>query len=368
MQIEKTVFISYRRTNAMTARAVYQDLTQHGYDVFLDYNSIDSGAFSQIILNQIASRAHFVVILTPSALERCAEPNDWLRKEIEYALETKRNIVPLMFEGFDFKAVQQYLVEKLAVLPQYNALNIPADYFDEAMGRLRTRFLNKPLDVILHPTTAGDRAAAAKAQANEVARPNVLPEELTAEQWFERGLEKCRRGQPREAIQDLTHAADLEPDWPDIYFWRGRAYLALENEHEALKDFLWAVDLKPDMRLVNLVQSLIHSLRGNHQQALAEAEAGVRSNPQYIEAIYRRAYERHCLKDYAGAIADYSEAILINPQYANAYYNRGDIYEKTGKLKQANADYWQYINLGGEDAEEARKRIRENEAEMRKGK
>ena len=44
-RIEKTVFISYRRTNFYTALAVYQDLTAYGYDVFFDYQSIDSGNF-----------------------------------------------------------------------------------------------------------------------------------------------------------------------------------------------------------------------------------------------------------------------------------------------------------------------------------
>ena len=31
-RIEKTVFISYRRTNALEARAVFQNLTYHGYE------------------------------------------------------------------------------------------------------------------------------------------------------------------------------------------------------------------------------------------------------------------------------------------------------------------------------------------------
>ena len=46
-KIEKTVFISYRRTNIYNALAVYQDLTKHGYDVFFDFESIDSGDFEQ---------------------------------------------------------------------------------------------------------------------------------------------------------------------------------------------------------------------------------------------------------------------------------------------------------------------------------
>jgi len=69
--IEKTVFISYRRANLPWALAIFQNLKNEGYDVFFDYLSIPSGDFENIIVENIKGRAHFVVILTPSALERC---------------------------------------------------------------------------------------------------------------------------------------------------------------------------------------------------------------------------------------------------------------------------------------------------------
>src|ERR1039457_4292960 len=100
-RIEKTVFISYRRTNFPWALAIFQDLTQHGYDVFFDFTGLASGDFESVILENIHSRAHFLVLLTPSALERCGAPGDWLRLEIEDAIDSRRNIVPLMLEGFD---------------------------------------------------------------------------------------------------------------------------------------------------------------------------------------------------------------------------------------------------------------------------
>src|ERR1700730_7164570 len=37
-------------------------------------------------------RAHFLVLLTPSALEHCGDPKDWLRREIETAMESRRNV------------------------------------------------------------------------------------------------------------------------------------------------------------------------------------------------------------------------------------------------------------------------------------
>jgi hypothetical protein len=101
-RVEKTVFISYRRTNFPWAMAIYQYLVGCGYDVFLDYTGIGPGDFEQVILANIRGRAHFLVLLTPSALERCDEPGDWLRREIEEALDFKRNIIPIFLEDFDF--------------------------------------------------------------------------------------------------------------------------------------------------------------------------------------------------------------------------------------------------------------------------
>ena len=151
MKVEKTVFISYRRVDSFIAQLVFHHLSSNGFDVFLDSYNIDSGSFERVILTQIAARAHFIIILTPHALERCIEPTDWLRREIEHALEIKRNIIPLMFQSFSFDHSNQYLTGDLSTLREYNELAVHYDYFEEAMDRLQNRFLNKPLDMILHP-------------------------------------------------------------------------------------------------------------------------------------------------------------------------------------------------------------------------
>ncbi len=150
---EKTVFISYRRTDVSWALAVYEYLTNHDFDVFFDYESIQSGDFEQIILGNIKARAHFLVLLTPTALDRVNEPGDWLRREIETAITERRNIVPLFFNDFDFSApsVSEKLTGKLSELPRYNGLEVPAGYFSEAMERLSDRFLDTSLDSVILP-------------------------------------------------------------------------------------------------------------------------------------------------------------------------------------------------------------------------
>ena len=142
-----TVFLSYRRdVSSFIARSVFMDLRQHGYDVFMDVESIDSGQFETIILAQIAARAHFLVILTHGTLERCQAPDDWLRREIEYAIALRRNVVPILVNDFRFDDnASTYLTGRLRELPRYNGLSLPQDYFDAAMERLRTRFLKQPV-------------------------------------------------------------------------------------------------------------------------------------------------------------------------------------------------------------------------------
>ena len=154
-RIEKTVFISYRRKDIAWALAVYQYLTGQKYDVFFDYTHIPSGDFEQIIIGNIKARAHFILILTPTTLDRCSEPGDWVRREIETAMEEKRNIVPLFFDGFSFGLpnVAESLTGKLVDVKRYNGLDIPSGYFPEAMERLSSRYLNVPLSAILHPVS-----------------------------------------------------------------------------------------------------------------------------------------------------------------------------------------------------------------------
>ena len=66
------VFISYRRDGGDTlAQLIYDRLTERGYRVFLDIESLRSGKFNEKLLEVISQCRDLVVILPPGALERC---------------------------------------------------------------------------------------------------------------------------------------------------------------------------------------------------------------------------------------------------------------------------------------------------------
>ncbi|HRF99334.1 MAG TPA: toll/interleukin-1 receptor domain-containing protein, partial [Aggregatilineales bacterium] len=148
------VFISYRRTNQAHAIKIYQLLQESGYDPFLDVKDMGSGAWRVIIQREIERRAHFMLLLTPSAVERFVEPNDVMRFEIETALTHKRNLVPLMFEGFSYSdpRIRNYLTGKLAILSEYNAFPINWRRLKKDVQELTARFMSVHPDDVVHPS------------------------------------------------------------------------------------------------------------------------------------------------------------------------------------------------------------------------
>jgi tetratricopeptide (TPR) repeat protein len=272
--IQKTVFISYRRENIPWALAIYQDLTRHGYDVFIDYENIASGDFEQLILGNIRARAHFLVLLTPSALERTLEPGDWLRREIETALDTKRNIVPLMFEGFDFDspAIAKYLSGKLAQLKSYNALPIHAEYFQEGMQRLRGRFLNVALEDVLHPLSGAASQVALAQQSAASSATAVSQDELSAQAWFEKGYTQAQTGQVAQAIHSFNEAIRLQPGYANAYYNRGLARQKQGDLEGAAADFDQAIRLKPQLAAAPEYQE-IHPVEKDQPTPAARANA-----------------------------------------------------------------------------------------------
>src|SRR5262249_9172774 len=117
--------------------------------------------------------------LTPTALEPRSDPVDWMRREIEAALDSRRNIVPLMLAGFNFgtPATASQLTGKLAALQQYNGLPIPEGYFPQAMERLRSKFLHVPVDAELHP--ASDSAQQVAKEQKDKAVKTITEQNFT---------------------------------------------------------------------------------------------------------------------------------------------------------------------------------------------
>jgi hypothetical protein len=96
------VFISYRRSNgSQLASLLKVHLQLRGFTVFIDIEKLEAGKFDENLLNSVRAAKHFLLVLTPKALDRCIgddEQNDWVHKEIATALQSNCNIIPITDE------------------------------------------------------------------------------------------------------------------------------------------------------------------------------------------------------------------------------------------------------------------------------
>jgi len=348
-RIEKTVFISYRHDIAFTALAIAKSLTHEGYDVFVDLTDLGSGGYEDAIKENIQTRAHFLVLLTPYALERCGEPGDWLRLEIETALDSKRNIVPLMLEGFSFATptIANQLTGRLAVLKGYHALTVSPDSFDTDMDRLRTRYLDVGLDAVRHPPSPAAAEAALAAQKAAEAAPAVTKNMMKAQKWFERGFNSTDID---ERLLFGSEAIRLHPGFAEAFNNRGLARLDSGDRDGALRDFNEAIRLKPDLAPAFYNRGVARHDKEGLELAIEDYTRAIMLNPNYVKALNNRGMALYEKKDWAGAGADYDEALRLDPDDANALNNRGLLRRVKGDVKGALEDLDKVILLKPEFA------------------
>jgi hypothetical protein len=90
------IFISYRSEDgAQYARILQMQLEKTGYRVFLDYEELKRDRFGDDIARAIESAPIFLMVLTPLYLERCKEDGNWIKREIDLAIEGKKHFVPI---------------------------------------------------------------------------------------------------------------------------------------------------------------------------------------------------------------------------------------------------------------------------------
>lgn len=147
------VFISYRRDGGEhLAGRIADKLKDKGYVVFFDVESMRSGTFNTQIFKAIDSCDDFVLILPPKALDRCKDPDDWVRLEIAYALQKGKNIIPVMMRDFAFPATLPQEIDKVRF---YEGVAASSDYFDASVEKIVRLLRSKSRTAVARGTSRG---------------------------------------------------------------------------------------------------------------------------------------------------------------------------------------------------------------------
>lgn len=131
------VFISYRRDNGFFKAQVIRDrLESIGVKCFLDLQELQAGTFDDKLLNAIRQAPNFLILLTEGALDRCFSPSDWVRKEITEAMDQGKNIIPIMYNGFEWPDSSSDMPEEINKLKLYQAVPGTIDYLSAMIDKV----------------------------------------------------------------------------------------------------------------------------------------------------------------------------------------------------------------------------------------
>jgi hypothetical protein len=141
------IFISYRRKGGWeTAKHLYDLLSRDNYRISFDIDTLRNGDFDTELLKRVEECTDFILILNKGVFDRCFvadKQQDWLRCELACALEKKKNIIPVMLEGFT--EFPDNLPDDIARVARKNGPKYDMHYFDAFYSKLKTLFLETPL-------------------------------------------------------------------------------------------------------------------------------------------------------------------------------------------------------------------------------
>lgn len=141
--MKSQIFISYRREGGETmAQLLYDKLTDRGYQVFYDIETLKSGAFDTKLYQKIEECDDFILILPPQALDRCIYDEDWVRCEIRHALKHKKNIVPVLMRNFVFPT---QLPDDIQAVSKINGVSFETmEYLSARVDKIESMLSSQP--------------------------------------------------------------------------------------------------------------------------------------------------------------------------------------------------------------------------------
>lgn len=157
----------------------------------------------------------------------------------------------------------------------------------------------------------------------------VSENQLTAKDWFIRGLDAISKQEYYEAITYFTNA--IKESSSDearclSYNNRGNSKAMLSQYNEAILDYNEAIKINPlNGNLYNNRGRAKESLK-LYLDAIEDYNTAIKLNPNDYTAYNNLGLTKAELRKYDEAIQDFDNAIKINPQFADAHFNKACAY------------------------------------------
>ena len=165
--------------------------------------------------------------------------------------------------------------------------------------------------------------------------------------YYNRGVDNMAAGVFIPAIEELSRAINIDPQFTAAYIRRGVAYTVRNENNKAKADFDSAVKLDPNNFLAYLNRGAVQSSRTS---AIADYTKAIEIDHEYVPALIYRGDAYYYARDYDHAIADFTAALRLKPNDINFLYLRAQAYEAKKDYDRAIADFTSVIRLKPDDS------------------
>ncbi len=176
--------------------------------------------------------------------------------------------------------------------------------------------------------------------------PSLLPTTADAADWTNRGNQLYRLGRLQDALNALSQAVRLNPNFYLAWYERGNVLFAMKRPYEALASYDRVIQLKPNFYSVWRDRGVLLATLNQSRLALGSFDRATEIKPDdYVLWYMRGNLLNRDLHDYQRAIVSYDCALQIKPDFADALIGRGKALYELGRYDEALNDLDQAIQM-----------------------
>lgn len=164
------------------------------------------------------------------------------------------------------------------------------------------------------------------------------------------GSDLAQQGRLTEAIDHLSAALRLKPDYTKAHNNLGLALFKQGNLDQAANHFSAALRIHPGNSAAHYNLGLVMEKKGHLKIAVKHYLKALRIKPDFAEAHNNLGIALQAQGRLKEAVYHLSAALRIRPDYAEAHHNMGNALEMQGDVKKAIAHYLAALKIRTDDA------------------
>ena len=160
------------------------------------------------------------------------------------------------------------------------------------------------------------------------------------------GKDLIEKGKYQNAVEEISKALKLEPQYVTPYYYRSLAFMKMEQYEKSISDIEKAIELAPNIFGYFNHRGSLYLFKKEYKKAIENFNKSIQIEPRNIIAYIHRGDTHRELKEYQKAIEDYTTALDLDNSLIHVHNNRGYTYYKLKDNNNACMDFEKACELG----------------------